>query len=403
MLEINKNLLTKAWKSIYRHKSVIKRRYSRGIDGVTIKKFKEAEEANIEEITNRIQGGIFNFSKLKEYLIPRPGKSPRIIQAPCVKDRIVQKVMADYLGQKMHEEFSKNSVIGSIKGTKIKDELRRARQNYDAGYKYALKTDIINFFPSINVENLRNIFYSHFDEPFLNKLFEQYLDQTSRSGIPQGTPISPFMANLYLLELDKILSKNTEVRHFRYIDDLVVFCKTREMAEEIYEIARKYFALLNLSVHELDTPDKTMIDDFNAGTISILGVVMRNKKLLIKHKSYKNFIDSIILPIRYRTSLYSKKNETKKQISLEEFVLELNRTIIGWSSAYSFCDVQDEFRRLDQKIEKNFDLLMEACGTKPEDRKAIKEKIAKMTDAFKPRKRKKRKSKKRVRGSAKRT
>ena len=54
---------------------------------------------------------------------------------------------------------------------------------------------------------------------------------TPMAGTPQGSVISPLMANLYLHGLDELLSQTDEHQYVRFADDFVVMCRTREEAE----------------------------------------------------------------------------------------------------------------------------------------------------------------------------
>ncbi len=383
MFKIARAELVWAWEALYADKSKSKRCYSRGIDEISVQDFKNKEEEYLNELYRQITGGFFKFKKLKEYSIKRIGKSDRLIQAPCVRDRIVQKIMNDYMMRKMRERFLSAGVVGSIEGTTVKRQLLKCRSHYRDGYSFVLKTDIINFFPTIDPGRLRKIFHSYFDDSFLRELFEQYLSQTRQGGIPQGTPISPFMANLYLLSLDEELSERKDIIHFRYIDDFIVFCKSKDVAEEVHRVLAEQLAEIGLITHPMGKPDKTMISEFNTGEVSVLGIIMKYERLLIRKDKYKAFIDSVILPIKYRRVLVSRKSKRPQKVSLDEFITELNHVIRGWSQAYGFCDMKDEFRALDQKIDNNFSALLDECSIfEPSLRRRYSGAIVKLSSVF---------------------
>lgn len=365
MFLITRSSLEKAWREVYRGKSKIKRRYSRGIDNVTIEAFKEQKDFFLERIHRQLEGDFFEFKRLKEYKIKRPGKKPRLIQAPTVTDRIVQKVMNDFLMNTFLAAFKSCGVVGSIKGTTIKKIIKDSLAYYKQGYIYVLKTDIQDFFPSINKKRLKKIFYRKVHDKKIRVLFDKYLKQSKRPGIPQGTPLSPFMANLYLINLDQLLEKEPGIKHFRYIDDLIVFCDSESRAKKIYKMVRRLFEEIDLDIHPLGTEGKTQIDLFDKGTVDILGVIYKDQRLLIKPKKYKAFINDVITPLQFKSSLNPKLN---LHDALEELVEELQYEVRGWASAYSFCDVKQNFIELNKKLLLQFERLLDRVGIDEEQK-----------------------------------
>ncbi len=161
MFTITQDDLWKAWRALYSGKPKRKRKYSRGVDNVSVEDFKDRETEYINEIYCQLKGGFFKFKPLKEYLKPRPGKEPRLIQAPTVTDRIVQKVISDHLMKQFLNLFKKSGIIGSVQGTSIKKALNKALNYHTCGLVYLLKTDIKNYYPTIDPKRMRKIFYRH--------------------------------------------------------------------------------------------------------------------------------------------------------------------------------------------------------------------------------------------------
>lgn len=200
------------------------------------------------------------------------------------------------------------------------------------------------------------VFYREVHDKNIRILFNKYLKQSKKPGIPQGTPLSPFMANLYLINLDRILEKEPGIKHFRYIDDLVVFCDSKSRAHRVYKKVCHLFKELELTIHPLGTEGKTQIDLFDKGTIDILGVIYKGKKLLIKPKKYKTFINEVITPLQFKATLDPRVD---LHDAIEELIDDLNYEVNGWASAYSFCDVEQSFIELDKKLFLQFKRLLE--------------------------------------------
>ncbi|MFA5935322.1 MAG: reverse transcriptase domain-containing protein [Patescibacteria group bacterium] len=382
MFKITEELLLKAWLEIYRSKPKAKRKYSRGIDEVSIEDFKKHDRENLGEIYRQLEGGFFEFRQLKEYKIPRPGKSPRLIQAPTVTDRIVQKVISNHLMDVFQKIFTTAGIVGSVRGTTVEGVLRGAVGYYDQGYHYVLKTDIENYFPSINKKRLKKIFYREIHDEKLRTYFDQFLKQSKQPGIPQGTPLSPFFANLFLLNFDKALKKEKNIKHFRYIDDLVVFCDNRDRAEAIFNKVEPMFRDLGLTIHPLSTPGKTFIDLFDTGRVDVLGVIYKNKKLLIKQKKYREFIAETITPIQFKSCLNSRLSTEQ---GLNDLLKDLRYRVYGWAGAYSFCDVKETFEDLDAKLYEQFNKLLNRLALTPTEKSYYLSHLPKFTRALKKR------------------
>lgn len=169
------------------------------------------EDVYLQEIYRQLKGDFFVFDKLLHYKIFRPGKKPRDIQAPTVRDRIVQKIINSFVMLKyFSRQFAGAGIVGSVRGNSLRKILGRVLSYYNDGYVFVLKTDIINYFPSIDRQRLVRVIAQHVKDKTDRKFLYNYLKVTELPGIPQGPPLSPLMANIYLLALDKYLEKKKE-------------------------------------------------------------------------------------------------------------------------------------------------------------------------------------------------
>jgi retron-type reverse transcriptase len=382
MFKITEEILTKTWRRIYREKPLRKRGSDRGVDNITIEKFNKNAFIFIKDINRQLVGDFFKFQPLKKRQIPRKGKSPRIIQIPTVRDRLVQRVMAEFLNKQFSIIFKNNHIVGSVKGMRVERILRRALEYNMQGYKFVLKTDIINYFPTISKKRLSKIFFREVHDKKLRLLFTQYLKQSKEDGIPQGTPLSPFMSNLYLLKFDQVLNREKAIKHFRYVDDLVVFCKSDADAKRIYKLAIKLFRQVGLVIHPLGTVGKTYIDIFENGSIDILGVVNKHGRLLIKPQKYKEFIQETITPIQFKSCLNLENHQTIN-IALDNLLNNLNQRINGWVGAYRFCDMQKSLEILDNLMLVMFKRLLSKLDLPKADQIFFLRKLPKLVNAYK--------------------
>ena len=129
------------------------------------------------------------------------------------------------------------------------------------------------------------------------RMVEMYLEQgvmdglrewTPETGTPQGTVLSPLLANIYLNPLDHLLA-DAGLAMVRYADDFVILCKTREDAEKALELVRRWVAENDLTLH----PTKTKIVDAGTEGFDFLGYHFRGKLRLPRDKSPKKFKDAV--------------------------------------------------------------------------------------------------------------
>lgn len=129
--------------------------------------------------------------------------------------------------------------------------------------RYALKTDISNYFNSIPEEPLIGILKDIIDDdpPLLDFLSYMLRKNTcisdgneisEKTGAMAGVPTAAFFADIYLLGLDRMFEK-TAVPYFRYSDDILVICESASDAEEKLDIIREYLTGAGLSLSEKKT------------------------------------------------------------------------------------------------------------------------------------------------------
>ena len=118
----------------------------------------------------------------------------------------------------------------------------------EEGYRYAVSVDLSKYFDTLNHELLMNLLHRKIQDMRVLRIIKKYLKSgvmengvvcKTEEGSPQGGPLSPLLANIYLNEFDwKMHSRG--VKTVRYADDIVVFAKSKRAAERLMESSRRY-------------------------------------------------------------------------------------------------------------------------------------------------------------------
>ena len=169
----------------------------------------------------------------------------------------------------------------------------------------------------------------------------------NRRGIPEGSPISPLLANLYMrrfvlgwkmLGLERSLGS----RIVTYADDLVILCK-KGKAEEALQRLREVMGKLKLTVNE----EKTRICKVPEGEFDFLGYPFgrmysaRTGKAYLGYRPSKKSIKRMVENVHALTTRSGTWQETT------ELVNKLNRTLRGWANYFEVGTVSKAYRTID--------------------------------------------------------
>ena len=236
------------------------------MDAVSIDDFAADEVNNLYKLWNRMSSGSYFPGPVRAVEIPKDhGAGVRVLGVPNVADRVAQTAAAMLLEEKLEPIFHPDS-YGYRPGRSAHGALAVARKrcwNKD----WVLDLDVRAFFDSVGHDLLMKAVAHHTDERWVLLYIQRWLkapmtmadgtDAPREMGTPQGSPISPLLANLFMhYAFDKWMDREHPGCPFeRYADDVVVHCDTEQQARQLWAGLAERLGSLGLELH----PDKTKI------------------------------------------------------------------------------------------------------------------------------------------------
>jgi len=211
-----------------------------GIDGMTTQQLRDHVRKHWETIRARLLAGTYVPSPVRRVEIPKPNGGVRLLGIPTVLDRWIQQMLLQVLQAIFDPLFSAHS-FGFRPGKSAHDAVRAA-QNYVQGDKdWVVDMDITKFFDHVNHDILMHRLGQTIRDKRVLRVIGRYLRagimiegvvQASEEGTPQGGPLSPLLANIYLDALDRELEQRG-LAFSRYADDCNIYVSSQRAAERV--------------------------------------------------------------------------------------------------------------------------------------------------------------------------
>ena len=229
------------------YKRVRSNRGAPGIDAMTIEEALPWLQEHREELLESLRNGTYKPSPVRRKEIPKPDGGVRKLGIPTVVDRVIQQAIAQKLQPIFEPRFSDGS-FGYRPGKSGQKAMIRAARYVRQGYTYAVQLDLSKYFDTLNHERLMSLLQKRIKDGRVTELVKKYLKsgvmengilQKTDEGSPQGGPLSPLLANIYLDEFDWEMERRG-VKLVRYADDIVLFAKSQRAAKRLLETSRLY-------------------------------------------------------------------------------------------------------------------------------------------------------------------
>ena len=258
-----------------------------GVDGETVEEFGEHATARLFEVSEALRLHTWQPKPTRRVWIPKPDGRKRGLAISCVEDRVVHAAIAIVL-YPMFEDMFGEACFAYVQGKNAQQAVARVAHLGHKGKAWVVETDVASFFDTIGRRRaIAKLVERMADGSFLRLvgaiLRSGVLGETpgeDAEGIPQGSPLSPLLANIYLAEFDREVGKRWGLT--RFADDLVVSCASREEAEAARAEVESALKKEGLAMK----PEKTRVVSLEEG-IDFLGYRITLRGLWPSEKSVK--------------------------------------------------------------------------------------------------------------------
>ena len=225
-----------AWQAVKRNGG------ASGIDRMTVEQTQNHIKQHGENLLAKLLAGKYVPSPVRRVEIPKPNGGTRMLGIPTVQDRWIQQMLLQKLQPIYDPTFSMHS-YGFRPGRGAHDALQAAQNHVKEGKGWVVDMDITKFFDRVNHDILMNRIGQTIRDKRVLRLIGSYLRAgvmiegvvvANEEGTPQGGPLSPLLANIYLDALDRELERRG-LSFSRYADDCNIYVGSRRAAERVLE------------------------------------------------------------------------------------------------------------------------------------------------------------------------
>jgi RNA-directed DNA polymerase len=218
-----------------------------GIDGMTTGQLGEHLRQHWEVLSAKLLAGTYGPAPVKRVEIPKPNGGTRRLGIPTVVDRWIQQMLLQVLQPIFDPTFSEHS-YGFRPGRSAHGAVRTAQGYVQGGKEWVVDMDITKFFDHVNHDILMHRIGQTIRDKRMLRLIGAYLRagvmveglvMATEEGTPQGGPLSPLLANIYLDVLDKELSRRG-LAYCRYADDCNIYVGSQRAAQRVLESVSRW-------------------------------------------------------------------------------------------------------------------------------------------------------------------
>lgn len=359
---LNRDNLNRAYKQVRRNHGAA------GIDGMTVEEALPWLKEHRDELLQSIRDESYMPSPVRRKEIPKPDGGVRKLGIPTVIDRIIQQAIAQKL-QSIWEPLFSDSSYGYRPKRSAQQAMQQVKRYAEQGYRYVVSVDLSKYFDTLNHELLMDLLHRKIQDIRVLRLIKKYLKSgvlengivcKTEEGSPQGGPLSPLLANIYLNEFDWEMDRRN-VKMVRYADDIVVFARSKRAAERLLESCRRY--LEDKLKLRMNTEKSKVTSIFSTRNFKFLGFCLgKNGKGIFIRAHYKS-----LKKAKEKLKLLTKRNRGR---NVRVVMQEVKRFICGWLGYFRVADMKRTMQSWDEWLRSRFRMYIWKQWKKPKTKVA---------------------------------
>ncbi len=288
-----------------------------------------------QSVFNEIAAGTYAFSIPIKKLISKYGTSKkRTVYLFEEYEMMALRLIAQELYR--YDHLFSDNLYSFRSGHGVQNAMSALRHAKDLGKMYGYKTDIHDYFNSIDITQLLPALKANLDDEILYNMFEAILTEKrvmfdhqiieERKGVMAGTPVSPFLANFYLKDMDMFFEQKDCI-YMRYADDILILADSEEKLSELRSELIDWISEKGLEMN----PKKEKF--FSPGdTFDFLGFAVNEHDIDICHASVEKMKQSIRRTARSIRRWMIEKNAPVKG-TVKAMIRKYNGKFFGYDGS----------------------------------------------------------------------
>ena len=343
---LNRDNLNRAYERVRANKGAL------GIDGMTVEEALPWLREHREELLESIRTGKYKPQPVCRKEIPKPDGGVRKLGIPTVIDRIIQQAIAQQLTPIYEPLFSEDS-YGYRPGRSAQQAIGKVKEYAEKGYTQAVLVDLSKYFDTLNHELLMNLLRKNVKDKRVIDLIKKYLKAgvmengllvKTGEGSPQGGPLSPLLANVYLNEYDQEMARRG-VPVIRYVDDIVVLAKSARAAQRLLESTQKYLeGKLKL---KMNVEKSKVVSVFAVRNFKFLGFALGKGKNGVYIRAHAKSLKKAKAKLKELTSRSQGRN-------VRVVMKKVKVYIRGWLGYFGIASIKTTMKRWDEWMRRRF-------------------------------------------------